>query len=270
MHLIEDRIKNIYPLKKKKVGKQKLNSIRDIFKYFCAPKIELGYKVKKEVLLRPLEEVKLKLEAELKQKRSRYVILRALYADNQYDPKLEEDTQSCSASIKKLSSELQDIEYENCSDREIISYTDFKQIILIHNKFISEAIIENKPYLISYQVGTIEARLVERNHKNIKVNFGATNKKKRELLASGVKEEDLYNKVSNPTGIKYIHYHIDDDYGRISWDKGKLRNIRYYMFKPSVSNSLKNGFKNRFSQAMKERPELKRKYPKVNYTKDDI
>ena len=270
MHLIEDRIREIYPLKEKKITKPKTNSIRDIFDYFCKPKIEKGYKVKRNTLLRPLAEVKKNIEDKLKAERERFIELKRLKEDNYFSSKLEEDIIVSSAKIKTLLREQESLEYDFADVKKIISYEDFREIIKLNNKFITDEIIKGKAYTISYRLGFIEARMIERNYTTKSVDFGATNKKKKELLESGVTVEELYNKETNPNGIKYIKYRLDKDYARISWNKGGTSNISVYTFSPSVNNKDKTGFKNRFSIANIENPSLKRRYPKIIYSKDDI
>jgi DNA gyrase/topoisomerase IV subunit A len=270
MHLIEDRIQNYFPLQEKKVTKLKTNSIRDMFKYFCKPYLKNGYVLKKDTLYRPTEETKQMLNSNLNIELDRFKKLKKLQEENKYSNKLQEDINKCSDKLKKIREELQEVEYDFAINKRILSYKEYKEIILLNNKYITDEIINGKTFIVSFQVGFIEGRYIERNHKNRKVDFGKTNKRKKELLASGVKEEELYHKDNNPNGIKYISYFIDDDYATIAWNKGALRNISVYSFKPSTSNSTKGGFKNRFSIAQKNNPSLKRKYPKIIYSKDDI
>jgi len=269
MNLIEDRIKHIFPLKEKKV-KVKVNAVREMFEYFCKQKSKKGYIVKRDTLLKPVEEVKKNIELRLKGERELYVKLKKEQLDNFYSVKLLKDIESCQNRIRELELEKEDLKYNYETIRKVISYEDFKKILLINNEYICDEIIKGKTYNISYRVGYIEIRIIARGYKTLKVNFGATNKKKKELLDSGIKEEDLYDKEINPTGIKYVQYYIDDDYGRIMWDKGALKNISVYKFYPTVCNVSKKGFKNKFSQAIINNPELKKKYPKINYSTHDI
>lgn len=141
-----------------------------------------------------------------------------------------------------------------------IDFPTFKEILKTHNEELQDRLILGDKFRISPKLGYLEIREISRNFGKKRVDFGETNKRKRELLKQGYTKEDLYHVKDNPESkLKYVVYYLDDSYSLVYWVKGKFPNCSVYNFKPSNGQKGK-GFKNNISKTLKEKPFLKSLY----------
>jgi hypothetical protein len=141
----------------------------------------------------------------------------------------------------------------------------FKKVLYTHNKLMAKEILnKGGVYRLGKQLGNIFIKSIRRNHKNPKINFGETNKRKRDLLEQGYKLEELYNSKTNPKGIKYVVYHDSPTYCKLHWDRDnmELRNLDFYNMKMTGNTHNKSTFKYKFINAIKSDPFLEDLYIK--------
>jgi hypothetical protein len=267
MRLISANIKK--PLKDKKITKPKSYSTKDCFKFYCQEKIDdnSAYYVEKDTLYLDLGKYAELLEEEIKVKREEYVGMMDEFDSKPYDMYLKRDIAFITNYIQDLNNQLVRINSSHEELVTVITYTQFRDIIYIHNKKAQDLIINGGRLSLKNGLGYIEPRVISRNFKKKTIDQNATKLRKQELLDSGVKEEDLYHSTKNPNGkIKYNIFFIDDEWCRIAWDKlGGARFMSVYMFKPTDNRKDLNGFKNKFSRANKDNPLLKTKYRRYTH-----
>ena len=133
-----------------------------------------------------------------------------------------------------------------------ITYSLFKHILSGYNKILADKIIEGMMFNPNYNIGRILVKKIERNWNRKTVDWGETNKLKKQ-------------------GIKQMVYFTDNYYYRISWDKVNctIKNKIVYRFKPTYTfkkmlvKALKN---NELSKIIFEREDKTGKYYKRKKT----
>lgn len=138
---------------------------------------------------------------------------------------------------------------------EVINYKRFIKVLDTYFSKAREYIIYGDGLKIGAGVGTIQAKHVERNHANKKINWYET--KKQPL-------------VDQPDGTKKyarVIYFTDDTWIRIDWMRAnRLTNERSYKFDPSSEERANGrGFMDLFKQANQRDPNLRLKYPFYPY-----
>lgn len=122
-----------------------------------------------------------------------------------------------------------------------LEWKDFKQLCGRFNKRVMEEIIYGgKALEMGANLSFIKVVRIRRNHDKSVVNWGASNKKKKEILERGgtPKGED------NPDGEDWLIYFTDEWYARFRWKKKycKVPYHTYYRFdatRGSVGNKRK-------------------------------
>ena len=141
-----------------------------------------------------------------------------------------------------------------------LDYKTFKDIISRFNKKVISKIIEENGILnMDYKLGSIFVEMFERKIRESKegevytnINWGASNKKKAEIIARGgtpyevLERDDNYNIIKDNGGEKWQIYHTDPYCYRFIWTQYKtqfndtvkypLRKIRAYIFKVTKDN----------------------------------
>lgn len=108
---------------------------------------------------------------------------------------------------------------------------EFKKVCRVFNKKAVDALLEGKRIDLPHRLGYFQIIRIPRNFKKPRVNWGASNKLKQQLLDEG---KELYDD-STGKGEKWIVYYTDDFYCRYYWSKKhcKVRNKSVYKFVPT-------------------------------------
>ena len=116
-------------------------------------------------------------------------------------------------------------EYSNL-DKNI--YTD---IIQEFNIMIMNYILEGKEFNMGNNLSTLSIVRKERDPRSPRLDWGESNKYKKELLEAG---EALYDSITE-LGTKWYVYHTDEFYCKYYWRKGKckIQNKSVYRFDPT-------------------------------------
>ena len=130
-----------------------------------------------------------------------------------------------------MSYTLEDIYNDYCTTNENIDKTIFKAICSDFNIKTVEDILEGKTFNMGNNLSTLSIRRTERDPRSPRIDWGESNKYKKELLENG---ETLYSKHTEK-GVKWYIYYTDKFYCRYYWNKGKCRipNKSAYRFTPT-------------------------------------
>jgi hypothetical protein len=130
-------------------------------------------------------------------------------------------------------------DYQQSVDNPL-SYSDYRECCELFNMWSMDKVTDGYILNMGAYLSTISIIRVPRDHSSPRINWGATNEYKKELLSGkakeapeeGYKEDDLYSE-DNPDGIKYFIYHTDDWYCRFYWNKTNcsVRNKTAYRFR---------------------------------------
>jgi len=93
----------------------------------------------------------------------------------------------------------------------------FKNICSEFNVMIMEYILEGKEFNMGHNLSTVSVVRKERDPRSPRVDWGESNKYKKELITDG---EELYD-AETGKGIKWHIYHTDSFYCKFYWRKGK-------------------------------------------------
>lgn len=98
-----------------------------------------------------------------------------------------------------------------------ITYSLYKHIISRFNKRVSEEILEGQVFNMGQRLGTIRIKKIPRTFNKPTIDWGETNRLKKQ-------------------GIKQLVYYTDDYYYRWNWDKHRclVKNKSVYTFAPTA------------------------------------
>jgi|TARA_A100001391_G_scaffold100558_1_gene66841 hypothetical protein len=130
-----------------------------------------------------------------------------------------------------MSYTLEDIYNDYCNTNENIDKTIFKAICSDFNIKTVEDILEGGTFNMGNNLSTLSIRRTERDPRSPRIDWGESNKYKKELLENG---KTLYSKHTEK-GVKWYIYYTDKFYCRYYWNKGKCRipNKSAYRFTPT-------------------------------------
>jgi hypothetical protein len=120
-----------------------------------------------------------------------------------------------------------------------VSYFMYKETLSRINKELSSLILEGHTLKLSkYKLGNIRIKKVKRRFVKPRINWGESMKRKNEGIA------------------EYFVYYTDDVWFRWYWEKSKcsVKNKSVYSFAPTISNSSKDGNKNKLTNLLKTNP----------------
>ena len=140
-----------------------------------------------------------------------------------------------------------DIYKEYVKENGDIDKSLFTHICHEFNIMIMDYILEGKEFNMGSNLSTLSIIRKDRDPRSPRLNWGESNKYKKELLEEG---QDLYNSKTGK-GIKWYIYHTDEFYCKYYWRKGKckIKNKSVYRFdatrgikgnKEKLINLLKN------------------------------
>ena len=95
----------------------------------------------------------------------------------------------------------------------------FRDICSEFNIMIINYVLEGKEFNMGNNLSTISIIRKDRDPRSPRIDWGESNKYKKELLKEG---KDLYNSETGK-GIKWNIYHTDSFYCKYYWRKGKCK-----------------------------------------------
>jgi hypothetical protein len=116
-----------------------------------------------------------------------------------------------------MSYTLTDIYERYVTDKGPFDRALFKNICTEFNVLIMDHLLEGKEFNLGHNLSTISVVRKERNPNHPRVDWGESNKYKKELIEQNV---ELYDKDAG-VGLKWHIYHTDSFYCKFYWRKGK-------------------------------------------------
>ena len=122
-------------------------------------------------------------------------------------------------------------EYFDLTSELEISKLLFKDICSEFNIMVIDYILEGGKFNMGNNLSYISILRIERNNSKPAIDWGESNKYKRELLTEG---KSLYN-AETGKGEKWHIYYTDSEYCRYYWNKSgcKISNKSVYKFIPT-------------------------------------
>tara|TARA_R110002012_G_scaffold86022_2_gene214172 strand:- start:664 stop:1134 length:471 start_codon:yes stop_codon:yes gene_type:complete len=107
----------------------------------------------------------------------------------------------------------------------------FSDICHTFNVGIMEYILSGKEFNMGNNLSTLSIIRRDRDPRSPRIDWGESNKYKKELLEAG---EALYDSITE-LGTKWYVYHTDEFYCKYYWRKGKckIQNKSVYRFDPT-------------------------------------
>ena len=102
-------------------------------------------------------------------------------------------------------------------DKIPIDRSLFKNICSEFNMMIMDYILEGKEFNMGYNLSTVSIVRKDRDPRSPRIDWGESNKYKKELLSGG---ETIYDPITD-IGVKWHIYHTDSFYCKYYWRKGK-------------------------------------------------
>jgi|TARA_R110000851_G_scaffold79130_4_gene174358 hypothetical protein len=102
-------------------------------------------------------------------------------------------------------------------DKVPVDRSLFKNICSEFNMMIMDYILEGKEFNMGYNLSTVSIVRKDRDPRSPRVDWGESNKYKKELLSEG---ETIYDPITD-LGVKWHIYHTDSFYCKYYWRKGK-------------------------------------------------
>ena len=126
---------------------------------------------------------------------------------------------------------LKEIYEDYCKTNGEISKSLFTTICQEFNIFIVDYILAGKEFNMGSNLSTLSITRRDRDPRSPRIDWGESNKYKKELLAQ---DKQIYDSIDN-TGIKWHIYHTDNFYCKYYWRKGKckIKNKSVYRFDAS-------------------------------------
>jgi len=142
---------------------------------------------------------------------------------------------------------ISNIYYEYFGDDNSVSKELFMTICSEFNMMMIDRILEGKEFNMGYNLSTLSVIRIDRNPDKPVIDWGESNKYKKELLEEG---KDLYSKETGQ-GIKWHIYHTDGPYLKYYWRKGKCVVPNKSVYRFDATRGLK-GNKGKLTQLLKE------------------
>jgi len=118
---------------------------------------------------------------------------------------------------------------------EDTDYVTFYNVVREFHKEIAIKIMNGYEFKPGYLLGNFH--IVKDLRKGKTINWGASNKRKQELIDQGITP---FNKATAPNGVEWFIYYTDNKYYRWRWLKDIRKNftkrMKYYMFSAAANN----------------------------------
>lgn len=111
----------------------------------------------------------------------------------------------------------------------------FTTICQEFNILIFEHLLEGKEFNMGNRLSTLSIIRRERDPRSPRINWGESNKYKKELLEEG---QDLYDNTTGK-GVKWHIYHTDGFYCKYYWRKGKCKVHNKSVYRFDATRGLK-------------------------------
>lgn len=154
-------------------------------------------------------------------------------------------TEKKSKRTRKSLTAIDMYKYFKARTTEDVSYFLYKETISRFNKKISDAILTGHTFNPKFHLGRIRIKKIKRSFTTTPPIDWAESRK---LQKAGVE--------------KYLVYYTDPYWYRWYWEKKKctVKNKTVYSFQPTVSNSRKDGNRNKLSKILQTNPLAALKY----------
>ena len=142
---------------------------------------------------------------------------------------------------------LSNIYNDYIEEYNYIDKLTFKNICEEFNIMIMEYILEGKTFNMGNNLSTLSIVMKNRDPRSPRINWGESNKYKKELLEEG---QNLYNSNTGK-GVKWYIYHTDEFYCKYYWRKGKCKIPNKSVYRFDATRGLK-GNKERLIHLLKK------------------
>jgi|TARA_R100001510_G_scaffold51875_1_gene52087 hypothetical protein len=121
--------------------------------------------------------------------------------------------------------------YKKNNPDTTVTYSLYKHIISQFNKKVADAMLDGEVFNMGYKLGTMRIKRIPRTFNKPSIDWGETNRLKKQ-------------------GIKKLVYYTDDYYFRWNWDKARcmVKNKSVYTFAPTAGP---NGNKRKLVKRLK-------------------
>jgi hypothetical protein len=152
----------------------------------------------------------------------------------------------------ELNKNIKKLEKQKEIIKTIPKFEVYKDILNTFNETISDEIVyKGYTFNLPFNLSDIKITKVDCSKYGKKIDWNATNKKKKEILDKGgilykvTERDDKFKIIKDNGGEKYIVY-FDKDFDYLwNWVKSKVKvlNSAYYRFKPTYYNNTSTGGK---------------------------
>ena len=130
---------------------------------------------------------------------------------------------------------------------EYIDKVIFSDICHTFNIGIMNYILEGKEFNMGNNLSTLSITRRERDPRSPRIDWGESNKYKKELIENG---EELYDTITEK-GVKWYIYHTDEFYCKYYWRKGKCKIPNKSVYRFDATRGVK-GNKDKLTTLLKE------------------
>tara|TARA_R110000787_G_scaffold281658_1_gene393100 strand:+ start:1035 stop:1508 length:474 start_codon:yes stop_codon:yes gene_type:complete len=142
---------------------------------------------------------------------------------------------------------FKDIHSDYIEEHGDIDKSIFTEICHIFNIGIIEYMLEGKKFNMGNNLSTLSVIRRERDPRSPRIDWGESNKYKKELIDSG---KEIYNNVTE-LGTKWFIYHTDEFYCKYYWNKGRCKVSNKSVYRFDATRGLK-GNKDKLIALLKE------------------
>ena len=130
---------------------------------------------------------------------------------------------------------------------DVIDKTTYTDIIHQFNMMIMDYILDGKEFNMGNNLSTLSIVRRDRDPRSPRIDWGESNKYKKELLEEG---QNLYDPETD-TGVKWHIYYTDEFYCKYYWRKGKCKVPNKSVYRFDATRGIK-GNKEKLIALLKE------------------